>query len=145
MHYIFFIKIHIVFKVNIWWRIVHNLLKCSHFEFFIIKNYLVLSSLNNLKWYFKTWLHDKNKRNISFLPLINSSLTSNLFSFSLLCTSAIISKTMNHFSFFVWVVFFNIFINIIYIIRVFNKRFRIIKCFKPVLSCLLIRNWYFAP
>ena len=48
------------------------------------------------------------------------------------------SKRFSAFAFFIWIVFFNIFINIIHIFRVFNKSFKL------VFSRLLINNWYFA-
>ena len=41
------------------------------------------------------------------------------------------------------IAFFNVFINIIHIIWVFNKSLESLKCFKPVLSQLLIKKWYF--
>ena len=43
-----------------------------------------------------------------------------------------------------WVAFFNVFINIMYIVQVFNKIFRIItQCFNATLLVLLTENWYF--
>ena len=86
----------------------------------------------------------------NFLPSINNSVTIGL-SFLLLCISAIISsKMVNNWLFFFggggggwWIAFFNVFINIIHIIWVFNKSLESLKCFKPVLSQLLIKKWYF--
>ena len=89
----------------------------------------------------------------NFLPSINNSVTIGL-SFLLLCISAIISsKMVNNWLFLGGegggrrgvrrIAFFNVFINIIHIIWVFNKSLESLKCFKPVLSQLLIKKWYF--
>ena len=73
---------------------------------------------------------------LNFLPLINNLVTIGL-PFLLLSISTIIrSKYDQYFAFFIWIVFFSIFINIIHIIRVFNKSFRIIYLIMPLLSCL---------
>ena len=66
----------------------------------------------------------KRREILSFLYLWNNSVTIGL-SFILVRTSTIIlQKTVNIFIFFIWILFFNIFINIT---RVLNKRFLIIK------------------
>ena len=65
----------------------------------------------------------KTTKIVSFLPLINNTVTIGL-NFLLLSISAISSsKTINilKFYFFFCVVFFNIFLNIIHIIWIFNK------------------------
>ena len=38
----------------------------------------------------------------------------------------------------------NIFVNIMHIIRILDKSFRIIKCFNPIFSLFLIKNWYLS-
>ena len=80
----------------------------------------------------------------SFLPLINNSVTIRLC-FLLVSISAIISsKTINFFVFY-WNYIFNVFINLIHIILVFNKSFRIVKMlYSNILIFFLIKNWYFA-
>ena len=55
-----------------------------------------------------------------FLPLINTLVTIGV-SFLLLSISAIISSNTLNFVFLIWILFFNIFINIIYIIPAINK------------------------
>ena len=55
-----------------------------------------------------------------------------------------IIKYDQYFAVFIWIMFFNIFINIIHITRVFNKSLRILKCFKLVFWRLLTNNWYFV-
>ena len=77
----------------------------------------------------------------SFLLLINHSVTTGL-SFFLSIISAIISK-LSIFFVFTYIVLFNIFINILHIIWVFNKILGSLKYFNPVLSALLIKNWFF--
>ena len=72
----------------------------------------------------------------SFQPLINNSVTIGLC-FLLLSISVILYQKQ-YFPFFIWVVLFNVFLNIIHIIM------RIIKMFKSVLSLSLIKNQYFA-
>ena len=73
----------------------------------------------------------------SFLPLINNSVTIGLiFSVSKNISNYII-KNNQYFSFFIWIIIVIVFINIIHIIRVFIKSFRIIERF-------LNENWYFA-
>ena len=77
----------------------------------------------------------------NFLPLINSSVTVEL-SFLLLRISAIMSSnTINIFCFLSGLyssTFFS------YIVWLFNKAFGSLKCLEPVLSHVLINNWYFA-
>ena len=55
-----------------------------------------------------------------------------------------ISATAIFFTFHIHVVFFNIFINIVQTFEYLIKALESLKCFKPVLSRLLIKNWYFA-
>ena len=65
----------------------------------------------------------------SFLPLINNSVTIGLiFSVSKNISNYII-KNNQYFSFFIWIIIVIVFINIIHIIRVFIKSFRIIERF----------------
>ena len=52
--------------------------------------------------------------------------TREMFSFLPLISNSVTMKYNQYFLFFIWVRFFNIFINIIHIIRVFNKSFKII-------------------
>ena len=61
-----------------------------------------------------------------FLHLINNSVTIGLFFINRHISNHII-KSNKYLTFLIWVLFFNVFINIIHIIRVFNKRLRIIK------------------
>ena len=62
----------------------------------------------------------------SFLPLINNSDTTGLSFFITKHISNQIITNDQYFMFLIWILFFNIFINIIHIIRVLNKTFRII-------------------
>ena len=61
----------------------------------------------------------------SFLLLINNSITIGSISISIYISDQII-KEDQYFTFFIGIVFTNIFININHIIRAFNKSFRII-------------------
>ena len=61
----------------------------------------------------------------SFLLLINNSIAIGSISISIYISDQII-KEDQYFTFFIGIVFTNIFININHIIRVFNKSFRII-------------------
>ena len=53
--------------------------------------------------------------------------------------SSHIIKQNQYFSIFIWIVFINIFINMIYIVRVFILRSQI-KSFNTTISCLIISN-----
>ena len=110
-----FIKIHKVLKVNIWRMFKCNLLKLSfvwNFHNEIVCWIFCNSEINCVI---------KTREIFNFLPLINNPATIEL-SFLLL------SKLNNwYFSSFVWIVLFNIFIDIIHINQIFNKSFWIIK------------------
>ena len=58
----------------------------------------------------------------SFIRVINNSITVQLRFLLLRISAIILSKTINILRFFIWVFFFNVFINIIHIIRVFKKK-----------------------
>ena len=79
---------------------------------------------------------------VSFLPLIDNSVTAGL-SFLLLSISAIISsKTIN-----IYISYLDssIFLKISSISFEYSiKALESLKCFKFILSRLLIKNWYFA-
>ena len=79
----------------------------------------------------------------SFLPLTNSSITVELNSLLVIISNHVI-KDHKYFVIFSWIVLLNIFINILQIICVFNKRYRIIKISKSTFFCFLIKNLYFA-
>ena len=92
--------------------------------------------------YHKIRLYDESKRNVYF------STSDKQFCFYQLrfCITNHISNSVikysKNFARFIWITFSNIFLNIIHIIQVFNKSFRILKIFTP--SRFLISNWYFA-
>ena len=76
----------------------------------------------------------------SFLPLLNNSVITGLSFFIIKHISSHIIKNNYYFTLLIWVGYFNAFINIIHMLLVFNKRLESLKCFKPVLSLLLIKN-----
>ena len=76
----------------------------------------------------------------SFLPLINNSGTTGLRFFITKPISNHIIKYNQYFIFLVWIIFFNIFINIIHIIFVSIKALESFKCFNRPLSVLSISN-----
>ena len=137
-------------KVNIWWMIKCSLLKVYfvwNFRNKVVVDFIYLTlSISNLFGNNKVRFCNKTKRNIEFFPSNNYCLVAIILSFLLLSISVIISsdRILLGFllgyldSFFTWILFFNILINIIHIIWVSNKSF------KPALSPLLISNWYFA-
>ena len=128
----FFVKIHELFKANIW-----RMIKCCLFWSF--HKEIVCGVYYNIFRYSKIKLHNKNKR-----PLINNSVFNGL-SFLLQSISAITSSNaVNIFRFFSWIVYFNIFKKIISIARVLIKASESLKCFLPAPSRLWISNWYFA-
>ena len=65
----------------------------------------------------------------SFLPQINSVVTIVLIFFVTAHISIPSIKNNQYFVFLVWIIFSNIFINIIHIIGEFNETFRIMKMF----------------
>ena len=95
------------------------------FGIFVIKKWVVFSllSLGTLKYDYVTTIRETFK----FLPLINNSVTIE-FRFLLLIISATI-KNYQYFTFFIYVVFVKIFINIMHIIWILNKSVRVIKVF----------------
>ena len=120
----FFVKIHKNFKVNIWWMNKCDLLKFSFV--WIFHNKIVYRIYSNIFCSNKIKLCDKNKRNVKF------SISEKQFSYYWIMffiakhISNHIIKCDQYFAFLIWIVFFSSFINIIQIIRVFNKSFRII-------------------
>ena len=78
----------------------------------------------------------------NFLPLINNSVTIGL-SFSLSCQQFRHQKLLILYSSLTSVVFFNNFVNIL-LFEYSIKALKTLKCLNPVLSLLLIKNWYFA-
>ena len=79
----------------------------------------------------------------SFLPVIHNLVIIGS-SFLLQSISAIISSKTTKILFLIWIVFFSVSINIIKIMWVLNKSFRIIKCFVRRSSRFLIKNYFFA-
>ena len=58
-----------------------------------------------------------------------------------------IIKCDQYFTFFIWIIIINIFVNIINVISVLiplKMPLESLKCFKSTLSCFLINNWYFV-
>ena len=78
----------------------------------------------------------------NFLPLINNSVTIGL-SFSLSFQQFRHQKLLILYSSLTSVVFLNNFVNIL-LFEYSIKALRTLKCLNPVLSLLLIKNWYFA-
>ena len=72
----------------------------------------------------------------SFLPLINNFVTIGFKSF--LITNHMLKDNL-HFTVFIWIVFFNIFMNVIHIFE-YSKALESFKCFKRVLPRLLSNN-----
>ena len=120
----FFVKIHKTLKVNICRIVTPNLLKFSFVWNFHNKKFEVLNLTS-----FGTLKYDcliKAREMFSFLHLINKSVTTWL-SFYYYAYQQYIFKYNQYFAFLFWVVFFHVFINILHIIWVSNKNFRIIK------------------
>ena len=125
------IKIHKVLKISIWWMIKWNLLEFSFVWNF--HNKIMCWIYSDIFCNSKIRVCDKKKRIFNFPPLINNSGTKGL-RFLLLIISTSYHQIQSIFfivkiplMFFIWIVFFNIFINIIHIIWVFNKSCWIIK------------------
>ena len=80
----------------------------------------------------------KAREMYTLLLLINSSIT---ISWKFFVIKYLSNHTnMINIVFFSWIVFINIFLDIMHIIRVINESSNIITCFNPKLSRLLINN-----
>ena len=107
-----FIDLYKIFKINTWRMIFCNLLKFSSFLIFITQTFAEFSLTS-----FGTLKYDcviKTTEMFNFLPLINSSVTTGLIILLLIISAIISLKNINIYIFFK-IVFFNIFINILYI------------------------------
>ena len=78
----------------------------------------------------------KTREIFSFLPLINNSVIKHI-------SNHIIEYDQN-FSSFIWIIFFRISVIPFILFEYSIKAFESLKYFKPVLSLLLISNYYFA-
>ena len=115
----------VVLKVNIWWMI-----RCDMLKFLFVWNFqnkMMSRIYSNIFWHSTINCVIKTRELFIFLPLINNSVAIE-FSFLILSILGIItSKMIKLFRFLIWVVFFNVSINIIHIIWIFNKSLRIIE------------------
>ena len=118
-----FLRIHKILKFNICWMLKCNLLKFSFVWDF--HNKIVCWIWCNIFWNLKIRLCDKKIEMFSFLPLINNLVTIGLC-ILLPHISNYIIKYNRYFLYFIWVIFFNIFINIIHINWVLDLSFRIL-------------------
>ena len=106
------------------------------FEIFIFS----LTSFDTLKYGCVT----KTGKMLSFLPLINSSVTIELRFLLLIIPAIISSKTISTLPFFSWIVFFNIFMNMLHIIWIFNKSFRMMTMLSTSFFTLVNKKLIFC-
>ena len=83
---------------------------------------------------------NKNIENVNFLPLIRNSVTIDFSSLSFIITAFISSKTIKILDLLPILYFLSIYINILHIIWILNKSFKIIKVILYFLFCWLKSN-----
>ena len=124
------------------------MLRFSFIGVFILKAWLEFSLTS-----FGTLKYDcviKKIEMFNFLPLINNSITTGFRLLSLIISTIISSKTINILCFLpIWyssIILYYFIIMLLISCISFEcsvKTLESLKCFNPVLSLLLIKNWYF--